>query len=239
MPTARPAWCGRPGTISTPSGSATNGTATPSERTTRPARAVGPAELKAVAGELRNSGITDFAKLPANAGEDSVNILPALRGEKLPQPVRDTFVVSGDVTAEEHVRMQGALQAFVDNSLSKTVNFPEGATEEDVATAYMLAWELGALADNATGTPGTDFDQIGILGGDLSVPSTAVLEIAFLGGVSQFGDTVIDQDSLRLTLGPGVYGWGVSAVPATGELGDGSASRHCGSAWESGSFTVN
>ena len=61
----------------------------------------------------------------------------------IPQSVRDTFVVSGDITAEEHVRMQGALQAFVDNSLSKTVNFPEGATEQDVATAYMLAWELG------------------------------------------------------------------------------------------------
>jgi ribonucleoside-diphosphate reductase alpha chain len=39
--------------------------------------------------------------------------------------------------------MQAALQAFVDNSLSKTVNFPEGATEEEVAKAYMLAWELG------------------------------------------------------------------------------------------------
>ena len=62
---------------------------------------------------------------------------------ELPQSVRDTFVVSGDISAEEHVRMQGALQAFVDNSLSKTVNFPEGATEEDVATAYLLAWELG------------------------------------------------------------------------------------------------
>ena len=32
---------------------------------------------------------------------------------------------------------------FVDNSLSKTVNFPAGATEEDVATAYRLAWKLG------------------------------------------------------------------------------------------------
>jgi len=63
--------------------------------------------------------------------------------KEIPQRVRDTFVVSGDITAEEHVRMQGALQAFVDNSLSKTVNFPEGATESDVATAYMLAWELG------------------------------------------------------------------------------------------------
>jgi ribonucleoside-diphosphate reductase alpha chain len=62
---------------------------------------------------------------------------------ELPQHIRDTFVVSGDVTAEEHVRMQAALQAFVDNSLSKTVNFFEDATEADVATAYQLAWELG------------------------------------------------------------------------------------------------
>ena len=61
----------------------------------------------------------------------------------LPDEMRDTFVVSADISAEEHVRMQAALQAFVDNSLSKTVNFPAGATEEDVATAYLLAWELG------------------------------------------------------------------------------------------------
>ena len=39
--------------------------------------------------------------------------------------------------------MQAAIQAFVDNSICKTCNFPEGATEEDVAKAYMLAWELG------------------------------------------------------------------------------------------------
>ncbi|MCI0549362.1 MAG: hypothetical protein L0287_00250 [Anaerolineae bacterium] len=63
--------------------------------------------------------------------------------KEIPQSVRDTFVVSADITAEEHVCMQAALQAFVDNSLSKTVNFPETATEEDVATAYMLAWDLG------------------------------------------------------------------------------------------------
>jgi ribonucleoside-diphosphate reductase alpha chain len=63
--------------------------------------------------------------------------------EELPQDIRDVFVVSMDISAEQHVRMQAALQAFVDNSLSKTVNFPADATEEDVAMAYTLAWKLG------------------------------------------------------------------------------------------------
>ncbi len=63
---------------------------------------------------------------------------------EVPEQIRETFVVSADISAEEHVRMQAALQAFVDNSLSKTVNFPETATVDDVAQAYMLAWELGA-----------------------------------------------------------------------------------------------
>jgi ribonucleoside-diphosphate reductase alpha chain len=61
----------------------------------------------------------------------------------LPETMRHTFVVSSDISADEHVLMQAAIQAFVDNSISKTCNFPEGATEEDVAKAYMLAWETG------------------------------------------------------------------------------------------------
>ncbi len=62
---------------------------------------------------------------------------------EVPERLRQTFAVSQDITAEEHVRMQAAIQRFVDNSLSKTCNFPASATEEDVAQAYLLAWELG------------------------------------------------------------------------------------------------
>lgn len=61
----------------------------------------------------------------------------------VPDKIRDTFVVASDIAPEEHVRMQAALQAFVDNSISKTINFPETATVEDVARAYFLAWKLG------------------------------------------------------------------------------------------------
>jgi ribonucleoside-diphosphate reductase alpha chain len=62
---------------------------------------------------------------------------------ELPESVRNVFVVSMDISADEHVRTQAAMQAFVDNSLSKTINFSEGATPTDVASAYMLAWKLG------------------------------------------------------------------------------------------------
>jgi ribonucleoside-diphosphate reductase alpha chain len=62
---------------------------------------------------------------------------------EVPEALRNVFVVAGDIPAEEHVHMQAALQAFVDNSLSKTINFTEGATQADVAEAYLLAWELG------------------------------------------------------------------------------------------------
>ncbi len=60
---------------------------------------------------------------------------------ELPQHIQDTFVVSADITPEEHVMMQASIQAFIDNSISKTCNFPEDATKEDVARVYMLGWE--------------------------------------------------------------------------------------------------
>jgi ribonucleoside-diphosphate reductase alpha chain len=61
----------------------------------------------------------------------------------VPEPIQHVFVVSQDISADEHVRTQAAMQAFVDNSLSKTVNFPANVSEDDVAQAYLLAWKLG------------------------------------------------------------------------------------------------
>jgi adenosylcobalamin-dependent ribonucleoside-diphosphate reductase len=63
--------------------------------------------------------------------------------QELPDWIRHTFVVAQDLTPEEHVWMQASIQAFIDNSISKTINFPEKATVEDVEKAYLLAWKLG------------------------------------------------------------------------------------------------
>lgn len=63
--------------------------------------------------------------------------------EDVPAWAKRTFVVAGDISPEMHVRMQAAFQESVDSAISKTINFPNDATEEDVREAYMLAWELG------------------------------------------------------------------------------------------------
>jgi ribonucleoside-diphosphate reductase alpha chain len=63
--------------------------------------------------------------------------------EEIPEEIRRVFVVSMDISAEEHVQMQSALQTYVDNSISKTINFPREARVEDIASAYLSAWKQG------------------------------------------------------------------------------------------------
>jgi ribonucleoside-diphosphate reductase alpha chain len=59
----------------------------------------------------------------------------------LPEELRKTFVVAMDISAENHMKMQSAFQKNVDNSISKTINFPNSATHEDVAAGYISAWK--------------------------------------------------------------------------------------------------
>ncbi len=63
--------------------------------------------------------------------------------DDIPDEIKSVFVVSTDIKPEEHVWMQAVIQRFVDNSISKTCNFPETASVEDVKKTYELAWKLG------------------------------------------------------------------------------------------------
>jgi len=61
--------------------------------------------------------------------------------DDVPTDIKRLFHVASDISPRDHVMMQAAFQEATDAGISKTVNFPNEATVEDVEDAYLLAWE--------------------------------------------------------------------------------------------------
>jgi ribonucleoside-diphosphate reductase alpha chain len=61
---------------------------------------------------------------------------------QIPINLRKTFVTAHDVKPEIHIKMQAAFQNHTDNAVSKTVNLPHDATQEDVKFIYDQAFKL-------------------------------------------------------------------------------------------------
>ncbi|MFB6166966.1 MAG: ribonucleoside-diphosphate reductase, adenosylcobalamin-dependent, partial [Candidatus Nanohaloarchaea archaeon] len=61
----------------------------------------------------------------------------------LPPEMKDLFVTADMVSPEEHVDVQAAFQQHNHSGISKTINFSNDATREDVAEGYMRAYEKG------------------------------------------------------------------------------------------------
>jgi ribonucleoside-diphosphate reductase alpha chain len=62
---------------------------------------------------------------------------------ELPEDLRQTFVVAGDIKPNEHIDIQAAFQKYTDNAISKTINFNNDATVQDVRDAYLQVHETG------------------------------------------------------------------------------------------------
>ncbi len=90
-----------------------------------------------------------FEKIAREQGfysEDLMNLV-AEKGsikniEEIPETIRRIFVTAHDISPDWHIRMQAAFQKYTDNAVSKTVNFANHATLDDVREVYELAYKL-------------------------------------------------------------------------------------------------
>lgn len=62
---------------------------------------------------------------------------------EIPEDIRRIFVCAHDIPPEYHIKMQAAFQRHTDNAVSKTVNFKNSASMEDVRQVFVLAYKLG------------------------------------------------------------------------------------------------
>jgi len=81
-------------------------------------------------GSRRNEEVTDYA----------YRLWRQLHGEK---PLPDYFVDAQALSPSEHVKMQAAVQKYIDASISKTINCPEEISFEAFKDVYMQAYDTG------------------------------------------------------------------------------------------------
>ncbi len=105
--------------------------------------------LRNQAGTLMPDVNEDFVAYARSEGWYSEALMQRIAAEghihfdEVPERTQRVFVTAHDVTPEWHIRMQAAFQEHTDSAISKTCNFPESATVDDVRKIYELAYELG------------------------------------------------------------------------------------------------
>ncbi|WP_433625569.1 adenosylcobalamin-dependent ribonucleoside-diphosphate reductase [Halomicrococcus sp. NG-SE-24] len=63
--------------------------------------------------------------------------------ETVPNAIGELFVVTSDLSGKDHAAVQCACQEGVDSAISKTCNFPNSATKEDMDEVYRYIYENG------------------------------------------------------------------------------------------------
>ncbi len=62
--------------------------------------------------------------------------------EEIPQKFRRVFETAHDISPRNHIDIQAAFQKNTNNAVSKTINFANSATVDDVKEAFLLAYKL-------------------------------------------------------------------------------------------------
>jgi len=89
------------------------------------------------AASVVNNNVSAFSNLSSSSPSSSSQPPPQY---KMPEDISRVFVVSSNVPAVDQVLLQGVVQDWFSNSISKTINFPNSATCDDFMTTMIFAW---------------------------------------------------------------------------------------------------
>ncbi len=84
-----------------------------------------------------------FRKSRLGSHEERVKVLEEWQQAHPDEPMPDYFVTAMDLAPEEHVKVQAAIQRWVDSSISKTCNLPHDYSVEQTREVYELLYKLG------------------------------------------------------------------------------------------------
>ena len=89
----------------------------------------------------RNVLMPDGSRRAETVDDHAFLLFRRLKGEAAPLP--DYFVDAQSLRPADHLTVQAQAQAFVDSSISKTINCPEEMEFDDFKDVYMRAYDLG------------------------------------------------------------------------------------------------
>jgi len=75
--------------------------------------------------------------------DNEIHTVPHPTLQDMSEERRKRIKTAHDISPADHIDMQAAFQPYVDNAISKTINLPAHATEEDVWNVYFRAWKAG------------------------------------------------------------------------------------------------
>jgi ribonucleoside-diphosphate reductase alpha chain len=90
---------------------------------------------------LRHVLMPDGGRREEEVSDHAYRLFHRLKGGSAPLP--EYFVDAQSLSSHDHLVMQAAVQAWIDSSISKTINCPEGISFDDFKDIYLKAYELG------------------------------------------------------------------------------------------------